>query len=225
MGGRAAYTLATGLFIGLGGVLGYIAFMSQVLPKPALAPILVFIALEIVVQAFGATPRRHAAAVTIAFLPSLAQLVMIFLSQVYNGALMRSAIDPAGTMVATAIANPAFITTVGVMLVLANGFFLTAMLWGAAVAFLIDRRIAATVYALLACAVLSLFGFIHSVLPSGGIYLPRSTGSLVPYHWSIAYLALAALLVLLGRTAAFRAVDERGPRVSGGEPRSVATDG
>src|SRR5688572_23214467 len=204
MGGRAAYTLATGLFIGLGGILGYIAFMSETLPKPALAPILIFIALEIVVQAYGATPRRHAAAVTIAFLPSLAQLVMIFLSQVYNGALMRSVIDPAGTMTATGILNPAFITTVGVMLVLANGFFLTAMLWGAAVAFLIDRRIAASVYALLACAVLALFGFIHSVLPSGGIYLPRSTGSPVPYHWSIAYLALAALLLLLGRTTALR---------------------
>jgi adenine/guanine/hypoxanthine permease len=88
--------------------------------------------------------------------------------------------------------------------VLANGFFLTAMLWGAAVAFLIDRRIAATVYALVACAVLALFGFIHSVLPTGGIYLPRTTGSNVPYHWSIAYLALAALLLVLGRTRAFR---------------------
>lgn len=204
MGGRAAYTLATGLFIGLGGVFGYIAFMSQILPKPALAPILVFIALEIVVQAYGATPRRHAAAVTIAFLPSLAQLVIIFLSQVYNGALMRSVIDPAGTLAATGITNPGFITTVGVMLVLANGFFLTAMLWGAAVAFLIDRRIAATVYALLACAMLALFGFIHSVLPTGGIYFPRTTGSAVPYHWAVAYLALAAVLVLLGRTRAFR---------------------
>jgi AGZA family xanthine/uracil permease-like MFS transporter len=206
MGGRAAYTLATGLFIGLGGILGYIAFMSEILPKPALAPILVFIALEIVVQAYGATPRRHAAAVTIAFLPSLAQLVMIFLSQVHNGALMRSAIDPAGTLAATGITNAGFITTVGVMLVLANGFFLTAMLWAAAVAFLIDRRIAAAVYVLAACAVLSLFGFIHSVLPTGGIYLPRSTGTLLPYHWSIAYLALAALLLLLGRTRQAREV-------------------
>src|SRR5581483_1026710 len=47
MGGRAGYTLATGLFIGLGGIFGYIAFMADALPKPALAPILVFVALDI----------------------------------------------------------------------------------------------------------------------------------------------------------------------------------
>ena len=96
MGGRAGYTLATGLFIGLGGMLGYIAFMADALPKPALAPILVFVALDITEQSYLATPKRHAAAVTFAVFPSVAQLVQIFLSQVYNGALMSAAIDPAG---------------------------------------------------------------------------------------------------------------------------------
>jgi AGZA family xanthine/uracil permease-like MFS transporter len=51
MGGRAAYTLATGLFIGLGGIFGYIAFMADALPKPALAPILIFVALDITSRA------------------------------------------------------------------------------------------------------------------------------------------------------------------------------
>ena len=95
MGGRAGYTLATGLFIGLGGIFGYIAFMADALPKPALAPILVFVALDITEQSYLATPKRHAAAVTLAIFPSVAQLVQIFLSQVYNGALMSAAIDPA----------------------------------------------------------------------------------------------------------------------------------
>src|SRR6185503_3443388 len=45
MGGRAAYTLATGLVIGFGGMLGYIAFLAGVLPHPALGPILLFIGL------------------------------------------------------------------------------------------------------------------------------------------------------------------------------------
>ena len=198
MGGRAAYTLATGLFVGLGGVLGYIAFMAAVLPRPALAPILVFIALEIGVQAYGATPRRHAAAVTIAVLPSIAQVVIIFLSQVYDGALMRAAIDPAGTMAATGITNVAFINLVAVMIQLANGFFLTAMLWAAWLAFLIDRRIVAAATILGICALLSLVGFIHSVLPSGGIYLPWGVGSELPWHWAAAYGALAVILLVLG---------------------------
>jgi adenine/guanine/hypoxanthine permease len=203
MGGRAGYTLATGLFIGLGGVLGYIAFMADALPRPALAPILVFVALDITEQSYHATPTRHAAAVTLAVLPSVAQLVQIFLSQVYGGALLSAAIDPAGTMKATGLANPDFISTCGVMIVLAHGFILTAMLWGGAVAFMIDRRIGAAAATLVACAVLAFFGFIHSVTPSGGIYFPWAIGSTLPYHWSAAYLGFAVMIMILARTPAF----------------------
>jgi AGZA family xanthine/uracil permease-like MFS transporter len=203
MGGRAGYTLATGLFIGLGGILGYIAFMADALPKPALAPILVFVALDITDQSYLATPRRHAAAVTLAIFPSVAQLVQIFLSQVYSGALMSAAIDPAGTMKATGLTNPDFISTCAVMILLAHGFILTAMLWGGSVAFLIDRRVKAAAMALVACSALAFFGFIHSVTPTGGIYLPWRVGSTLPYHWSAAYLAFALLIVGLSRTKAF----------------------
>jgi AGZA family xanthine/uracil permease-like MFS transporter len=204
MGGRAGYTLATGIFIGLGGIFGYIAFMADALPKPALAPILVFVALDITEQSYLATPKRHAAAVTLAVFPSIAQLVQIFLSQVYGGALLAAAIDPAGTMKATGLMNPDFISTCGVMILLAHGFILTGMLWGGAIAFLIDRRIAASVTTLAACGVLSFFGVIHSVVPSGGIYFPWQTGSTLPYHWTVAYFAFAMMIVLLAQTRAFR---------------------
>jgi len=198
MGGRAGYTLATGLFIGLGGMLGYIAFMADALPKPALAPILVFVALDITEQAYLATPARHAMAVTLAVFPSIAQLILIFLSQVYNGALLSAAIDPAATMRTTGITNADFIGTCAVMVVLAHGFILTAMLWGGATAFLIDRKRAAAAATLVACAVLAFFGFMHSVTPSGGIYLPWRTGSTLPYHWTMAYLGFAALMGMRG---------------------------
>ena len=72
MGGRAAYTLATGLVVGLGGIFGYLAFVADALPKPVLAPILVFIGLEITGQSYLSPPRRHAAAVTLAVMPSVA---------------------------------------------------------------------------------------------------------------------------------------------------------
>src|SRR5262245_6216972 len=204
MGGRAGYTLATGLFIGLGGIFGYIAFLADALPKPALALILVFVALDITEQSYLATPKRHAAAVTLAVFPSVAQLVQIFHSQVYSGQLMAAAIDPAGTMKATGLTNPDFIGTVGVMVLLAHGFILTAMLWGGALAFLIDRRITAAATTFAVCSVLSFFGFIHSITPSGGIYFPWRPGSTLPYHWAVAYLAFAILIVILGNTAAAR---------------------
>jgi AGZA family xanthine/uracil permease-like MFS transporter len=204
MGGRAGYTLLTGLFVGLGGVFGYIGFMAALLPRPALAPVLFFIGLEIASQAYSASPRRHMAAVTVAVLPSIAVVVQILLSQVYNGALMTAALDPAGTMQATGITNPAFIQTVGVMIMLASGFIVTAMLWGAAVAFLTDRRIVPACITLVICGALALFGFIHSVLPTGGIYLPWTVPSTLPWHWAAAYGGLAVVLLLLSRTESFR---------------------
>lgn len=199
MGGRAAYTLATGLFVGLGGIFGYIAWLADVLPKPVLAPILVFIGLEIATQGYLAPPRRHAVAVTFAVLPSVAQLVFIFLSQVYGGALLGAAIDPAAAIRATGL-NPSFVETCGVMVLLAHGFILTAMLWGGALAFLIDKRITAAAVTLGACAPLALFGVIHSVAPSGSVYLPWEMGSRLPWQWAGAYAAVAALLVMLGTT-------------------------
>ena len=198
MGGRAAYTLATGLVVGLGGIFGYVAFVADALPRPVLAPILVFIGLEIAGQSYLAPPRKHAAAVTIAILPSVAQLVAIFLSQIQGGALMTAALDPELTARASGILNPAFIRTCGVMIMLANGFILTALLWGSAAAFLIDRKVGAASAVLAVCGVLSLFGFIHSVLPSGGVYFPwHLTTTALPYHWAIGYAGLAGLLVAM----------------------------
>jgi AGZA family xanthine/uracil permease-like MFS transporter len=204
MGGRAAYTLATGIVVGLGGIFGYVAFVADALPRPVLAPILVFIGLEITGQSFLAPPRRHAAAITLALLPSVAQLVVIFLSQIQGGALMTAALDPEATARASGIVNPAFIHTCGVMIMLANGFILTALLWGSAAAFLIDRQVGRASVVLVVCGVLSLFGFIHSVLPSGGVYLPWHLTTVLPYHWFIGYVGLSVLLLVMTRTRAFR---------------------
>jgi AGZA family xanthine/uracil permease-like MFS transporter len=79
------------------------------------------------------------------------------------------------------------------------------MLWGAALAFLIDHRTGAAALVLGIAAALTLFGLIHSVLPTGGVYVPWSgalLGSHVPYQWAGGYLAFAAMLLLLGRRAA-----------------------
>jgi adenine/guanine/hypoxanthine permease len=204
MGGRAAYTLACALFVGLGGMLGYIPLMAKILPLACLAPILIFVAYDIVAQSFHATPPNHAAAVCFAIFPSIAQLLRITLDKA-NPVLLSSALDP--QMVSEVAKIPiGFADNFGVFLMLAHGFILTAMLWGAALAFLIDRRIGRAAVVLGAAAVLSFFGLIHSVLPTGGIYLPwrpELRGSPTPYQWAAAYALLAATLVALGRTRAY----------------------
>ena len=143
-------------------------------------------------------------AVTLAVFPSVAYFAVIFLSQVHGGALMSAALDPAGALRASGLTNAAFVQTCGVMVMLANGFIITAMLWGGAAAFLIDRAVGAAALTLLAAAGLSLFGFMHSILPTGGIYFPWTLDSRLPYHWAIAYAGLAVLLLVLSRTKAHR---------------------
>jgi AGZA family xanthine/uracil permease-like MFS transporter len=169
MGGRAAYTLACALFVGLGGMLGYIPLMAKILPLACLAPILIFVAYDIVAQSFHATPPSHAAAVCFAIFPSVAQLLRITLDKANStGLFLRSALEPA--LVAEQAKIPlGFADNFGVFVMLANGFILTAMLWGAFLAFLIDHRFGASSVTLAICSALSFFGVIHSVLPTGGI--------------------------------------------------------
>jgi len=127
-------------------------------------------------------------------------------------ALLSSALDP--HRVAEAAGIPlAFVENFGVFIMLAHGFILTAMLWGAALAFLIDRQIGKAAAVLLTCSVLSVFGIMHSVLPTGGIYWPGSPalmGSHVPWHWAAAYAAFALMVVAFGAFAS-RSEDAAAP--------------
>ena len=79
MGARAGYTLLTAIFIGLGGIFGYVSMILELIPRAVLAPILVFISLEIVGQAFLNCPARHIPAVIFAIFPTVSRLLAIHL--------------------------------------------------------------------------------------------------------------------------------------------------
>jgi adenine/guanine/hypoxanthine permease len=191
MGARAAYTLATGLVIGLGAMAGIVSVLIGVLPEAALAPILVFIGLEITGQAFLATPARHAPAVAFAFIPVIAALLLIQFGSLLAG-LGRGPQDLQGEAART------FET----VRVLGNGFILTALLWGSGVALIVDRRLvaAAGVFALASLA--SLCGVMHSPLETGGLFWPGAVASRWPGQMAAGYGLLAGLLAVLAPWAA-----------------------
>jgi AGZA family xanthine/uracil permease-like MFS transporter len=196
MGSRAGYTLLTGLFIGLGGILGYVSFIVELIPRAVLAPILVFVALDIIVQSFQASPARHAPAVAFAFFPTIARMLAIKLGnpEVVLPATFQSLLNAPGKSM------PELLVTVA----LGNGFIVTAMLWGAFLAEMIDRRLRIAALYLSVLAVLSFFGIIHSSSPDGEMYLPWQLEGLarqVPFQFALAYLVFAALLLLLSRSA------------------------
>lgn len=188
MGARAGYTLATGLLIGVGAALGVVAVLVRLLPEAAIAPILVFVGLQITAQAFVASPPRHAAAVAVSFLPAVAALVLIQGNLLLGGVGKRAA-DLAG--------EEALVW--GALLVLGNGFILTALLWGSALVAIIDRRLRVAGAVLAVAAVATLFGLIHSPLPDGAVFWPWAVASGTPHALAAAYGISASALLLLER--------------------------
>jgi adenine/guanine/hypoxanthine permease len=185
MGGRAAFTLATAIAFGMLGTTGLFGYFYFLIPKATVYPILMFVGLEISAQSFIATPRRHYPAVAMACVPALAFLAMFFVGPETN-------------------ITPAIITTG----LLKNGFILTSVFWSSALALVIDRRLSAAAVFYFAAALCTLFGVIHSPLPSAPLLLPLAIPG-VPesltlpaehlgtvMNWTIGYLIVACLMLL-----------------------------
>jgi len=191
MGARAGYTLATGLVIGVGAATGLLAWLVGLLPEAAVAPILVYIGLEITAQAFLASPPRHGPAVAATFVPVAAAVVLIEL----GGALSAVGKTPGDLVGDAALSHRA-------LLVLGNGFILTSVLWGAALAWMIDRRLLLTAAAFALASLATLFGVIHSPLPSGALFWPWTVGVTREVAWPVA--AGYGLLAAMSATLALR---------------------
>lgn len=184
MGGRAAYVLATALVIGVGASVGAIGLLVALLPEAAVAPVLVFIGLTIAAQAFEASPRAHAPAVAVAFLPAVAALALIQT----DGLLAALGAEP-GRLPAAAAAPYATLRQ------LANGFIVSALVWGAALAWIIDGRLRRAAAALVAGAACSSVGLMHSPLPGGTLFWPWVLADPAPLRIAGGYLAAAVALV------------------------------
>ncbi|MCX6112644.1 MAG: hypothetical protein NTY22_05080 [Proteobacteria bacterium] len=195
MGSKLGYTLLTGLFIGLGGMLGYVSFIVELIPRAVLAPILVFVAIDIMSQAFLACPAKHAPAVAFAFFPTMARLMQIKLS---NTAVVAQ--ETFEKLMTTMVKG---LPELQVTVALGNGFILTAMLWGGMLAALIDKKLRQCITYLLILAFFTFFGIIHSAMPDGNMYFPwmlNNTSRMIPYQFTTAYLVLAGLFLLLSFT-------------------------
>ncbi len=192
MGARSGYTLLTGIFIGVGGMLGLVANLIEVIPLAALAPVLVFLALNMTAQAFTAVPLRHAVAVGLSFFPSIARLVTIELSD----ARFVSPERLAQLLTAPEHGLPTF----SVIVALGNGFIITATVWAAFVVELLENRLRIAAAYLAAAGVLCFFGIMHSVRLDGSAYLLwqlEGTARTVANQFCAAYFVLAAALLLL----------------------------
>jgi AGZA family xanthine/uracil permease-like MFS transporter len=154
MGGRAGYSFATGVMVIVLCWLGIVPLILALVPVVAILPILLYIGMLIGSQAFQETPRRHAPAILLAMVPSLAAWG---LNQV-NGALTAAGVTRSPELV-TSMASQ------GVLLrgleVVGGGAALSGIVLGAAAVFIIERRLMAAAAFLAAGAVFTFFGLMH----------------------------------------------------------------
>lgn len=181
MGCRAGYTTATALFIGLGAFVGVIGLLLSWLPESVLVPILVFVGLELSTQAFRETDREHLPAIAIAFVPAIADLVLIHWNSLLGALQIAAEKLPSAQQ-----------TSYRALTLLANGFILTSMLWSTLVIDIIDRRRSRILLVCLLAAGLTLVGGIHSPFSDGRLFLPDASLPRSTYLLAAGYLLFGA---------------------------------
>ncbi|GBU09225.1 hypothetical protein AwWohl_03630 [Gammaproteobacteria bacterium] len=154
VGGRIGYSFATGICISLVCFLGLSAVFLSIIPLVAIIPILLFIGLIIGAQAFQESPKRHAPAIILAFVPNIAEWAK---SQI-NGVMSTAGIEYSADFGEKLAGNGVLYNG---MSIAGGGAVLGGLLLAAIGVFVIDRRFNwAAVFAFIA-ATLSFFGFIH----------------------------------------------------------------
>ncbi|MDZ4743345.1 MAG: NCS2 family permease [Verrucomicrobiota bacterium] len=153
MGARVGYSLLNGVVITALILMGGMTLVLKVVPIEATLGILLWIGLIIMAQAYQATPRKHALAVSMGLVPCLAAWALF---------LIETSLRVAGTsLFATApkFGNDLFIYGI---IALNQGFVITAMIFSAIVVYLVEKDFLKASIWCFAAAVLAFFGLIHA---------------------------------------------------------------
>ncbi|MGE0488736.1 MAG: xanthine/uracil/vitamin C permease [Vulcanimicrobiota bacterium] len=155
LGSRAGYALGVGLVIFVVAITGFHAFLYKLIPTAAVDPLLVFVGIVIVGQAFTHSPARHAVAVAIALIPHIGNLLVT---------KMGVAFQVTGQQVTPELIESLHGQSVHWLghSALAQGAIVSGLLWGAIVAFLIDGHTRQSAGFCLGAALLTLIGILHA---------------------------------------------------------------
>jgi AGZA family xanthine/uracil permease-like MFS transporter len=180
-GGRASYSMASGLLVAVLCFLGLFGLLSTVLPMPAIVPILLYIGLLIGAQAFQSTPRLHAAAVVAAIIPNLAA---------WGAGLIDNALAAAGTTAAQLGEDK--LAAAGLVYhglhILGQGATLAGIVLGATVTFILEKQLFRAAIAACSGAIMCWIGLLHA----------EQVGWAAAPQVALGYLMLAAVLVGIG---------------------------
>jgi AGZA family xanthine/uracil permease-like MFS transporter len=190
MGGRIGYSAATGITVIVLCWFGAISVISAIIPTVAILPILLYIGMLIGSQAFQETPKRHAPAIVLAIVPSIANWGLTII----NSALAAAGIFAVSDELAADMLNKGVfyhgLQTLG------GGSTLGGLILGAAAVCIIDRHFLKSAGFALAGAILTFFGLMHG----------EHIGVAVSTGVALSYLAVAAILAGCAKFAAVEPV-------------------
>ena len=190
MGGRLGYSAATGALMLVLTWFGIIGLMMAVVPAVALLPILLYIGMLIGAQAFQESPHKHAPAIVLAIVPTIASWGV---TQINNA--LGAAGTNAGKVGMDVLANN------GVLYeglhILGSGATLCGIILGSICVFIIEAQHMKAAAFALAGAILTFFGLMHA----------ESIGVMKTPGVAAAYLVVAVFLFLCAKKADVAAPD------------------
>ena len=156
MGGRIGYSAATGIMVIALAWFGVISLMTAVIPIVAISPILLYIGMLIGSQAFQESPHRHAPAIVVALVPSIAAWGKLQIDNSLGAVSNIHQVTP--DMIAA-------MKQTGVMYqglaVLGAGSILSGVILGSVTTYIIDRAFSKAAAFAVAGAALTCFGLMH----------------------------------------------------------------
>jgi len=163
MGAHSGYIMAVGLVIPAAAFFGLLAFLSNLIPIAAAAPILVFVAVSLIANTSNSIKPSHMAAVAVAMIPHISNFLMVKWGSMIN-ALRDTGADKLSNL------GDAELTAALLQqgahyeghLALSQGAIITGLVWGAIVASIIDARFRNAAGFAIAAGVMSSIGIIHS---------------------------------------------------------------
>ncbi len=141
MNAGRGYSILNGAVFMVAAFLGIIGAVAEIIPLPVIAPILVFVGVVMVSQAFVSVAPRHAPAVVVAMFPIVADFVVTN----FHG-----------------MAPAEFAEAFPAAEALAEGAMFAGLIWGAFTVFVVDREWKKAVSVLLIGFVLAGLGFMHA---------------------------------------------------------------
>jgi adenine/guanine/hypoxanthine permease len=187
MGARAGYSIINGVAITILCLMGGVTLVLKLVPLEATLGILLWIGLIITAQAFQETPKKHALAVAIGIVPSLAAWVLV---------LVETALRKAGTNLFDTAPKFGQDLYINGVIALSQGFILSAMVLAAILAYVVDRNFYKAGLWAGAASVLSAVGLIHAydLTPLG---VQNKFGWMTAPQFAIGYALTAGLLLAL----------------------------